>query len=268
MATDLYQGWDHRWLGTATVTVTDAVGSAAVSITSGKYAHLSLASVDPEDRSGTTIDTGYSDFATALATAINAAMSDTITVTWSSSALTYTIANSSSSTLQLAFSGAAGDRMRRILGLTANKATDPTTSDMRPWYVMRAEVDGRAKYDQPAAKGGQIRSAMGDDGTLYSLAPTRLIREARWEHEFEAKASIHRRFAVADTLAAGASYTWEDFMDHAARFAVPCVIKDSTESMVFYTSQAFERATFRRRGAQADPQQTVGIRADSIVGYL
>lgn len=269
MATDLYQGWDHRWLGTATMTVTDSVGASVVSITTGSYCHLSLAAVTPDARGASAIDTGFDDFATALAAAINALATDTITVAWSTPSLAYTIANASTSTLSISFSGAAGDRMRRILGFTANRSAAATyTSNMRPWYVCRAEIDGRSAYTFPTAREGQIRSAFGDDASLYTLSPTTLVQSAKWEHRFEQPSHVHRRKADADTVAGGVSWTWQDWMDHAARYAVPCVVRDSSGSMVFRTSVPFEANSARRRKPDADPQQIVAINAQAIVGYL
>jgi hypothetical protein len=159
--------------------------------------------------------------------------------------------------------------MRRILGFAANKTGAASqTSDMRPWYVMRAQIDGRSRYDFPTAREGQIKYAMGDDATLYTLRPTRLIQASRWEHAMEPPEAVHRRFAADDTTVGGASWTWQDWMDHASSYAVPCAIKDDTETMVFRTKTPFERGMARRRKPDADPQQIVAISADAIIGYL
>lgn len=270
MATDLYQGWSHRWLGTATLTWTDSSGTFSVSTAStDNFCHLGLTAVNIDSRDGGTVNTGFSSFATWLKTAMDASASTrTFTVTWSSTNLTYTI-TPNSGTIALTFTSTAGARMRRILGFTANKsAAASQTSDMRPWYVMRAQIDGRTRYDFPTAREGQVRYAVGDDATLYTLAPTRLVQSAKWEHAFEPPEAVHRRLAVADTVAAGASWTWQDWLDHASRYAVPCVIKDASASMVFRTRTPFERGVARRRKPDAEPQQIVSINAESIVGYL
>jgi hypothetical protein len=270
MSTDLYQGWDHRWLGNATLDWTDSSGSYSVSTTSAdRFCHISLAAVNIDSREAATINTGFSSFAAWLKTAMDgSASARTFTVTWDATDLTYTI-TPNSGTLALTFIGTAGARMRRILGFTANKtAAASQESDMRPWYVMRAQVDGRSKYDFPTAREGQIKSSTGDDASMYTLAPTRLIHAAKWEHAYEPPEAVHRRHAVSDTTVGGASWTWQDWMDHAARYAVPCAIKDSRETMVFRTRTPFERGMARRRKPEADPQQTVAISADAIIGYL
>lgn len=269
MATDLHQGFDFRWLGTATIDWVDASGAHAVSFSSGQYAHLAMTAVDPKDRSGSSITTGFSAFAAALQTAMDAATAQTVTVAFNASTLAYTIAVAAG-TIALTLTGStARDKMRRILGFTGNKgAAASQVSDMRPWYVVRATIDGRTSYDQSAVRDDQIVTARAEDGRLYALGPTRLVRQARWEHHFEPKAAVHSRFAVADTLAGGASWTWEDWLNHAARYGVPCVAKDATESMVFYTSKPFGRQSFRRRQRDIDPQQIVTIDAESVIGYL
>jgi hypothetical protein len=271
MATDLYQGWDHRWLGTATMTLTDSNGPHVVSITTGTYCHLSLAVVEVDARDYAAIDTGFDDFATALQTAINAAATPLVyTVTFGATNINYEIESVALGNFTLTFAAdAAGAAMRRILGFSASTpSTNLHTTDMRPWYVMRAEIDGRAAYTFPTARAGQIRSAIGDDASVYVLPPTRLVQTAKWEHRFEQPAHVHRRFADADTTVSGKSWTWQDWLDHAARYAVPCVIKDATESMVFRTVTPFEPNSARRRKPDVEPQQIVAIDATAIVGYL
>jgi hypothetical protein len=267
MPTDLYQGWDHRWLGTATIDFTDDSGPHTASITTGRYAHLDFTAVDPKDRRGVTINTGFDDFATALQTAMDAATAQTVTVSWSATNGQYTIA-CTGAVFTLTFTGAPGATMRRIIGMHADR-TGATSyvSSMRPWYFVRAAIDGRTAYDQATVKDDQIRASMSADGTLYTLAPTRLITAARWEHHFEAKARVHSRFADADTLNGGVSWTYEDFLNFAARYSVPCAIRDSVETLVFRTQVPFSRSSVRRRTADADPHQIVVVVADSIVGY-
>jgi hypothetical protein len=269
MATDLYEAWDHRWLGSATLTLTDSNGANVVTISTGKHCHLSLAAVNIDARDAAVLDTGFSAFAAALQTAINAACVLNYTVAFSATSLEYEIESDLSGSFTLTFAGAAGATMRRILGFAVSTGSSNLhTSDMRPWYVMRAEIDGRAAYDLPLARAGQVRAAVGDDAAIYTLAPTRLIKSSKWEHRHEQPKHVHREQADADTLAAGRSWTWEDYLDHAARYAVPCVIKDATESLVFRTRVPFESGAARRLRADTEPRQTVVINATAIVGRL
>ena len=269
MATTLYEGWDHRWLGTATMTLTDSNGANVVSITTGTYCHLSLAAVEVDSRSVSTINTGFTAFAAALQTAINAACTLDYLVTFSGDSLEYQIESDLGGSFTLAFGAGAGDIMRRILGFTATTGSAVVhSSNARPWYLVRAEIDGRSNYSLPLARTGQIRTAIGDDAAIYSLGPTRLVKTSKWEHAFEQPARVHRYLSVADTVVGGVSWTWEDWMDHAARYSVPCVIVDSVESLVFRTSVPFEGNAARRRKKDAEPQQIVAIDATAIVGRL
>jgi hypothetical protein len=268
MATDLYQGWDHRWLGTATLDWTATEGARSVSFTTGRYCHLGLTAIDPEDRRGTTIDLGFEEFAPALVAAMDAVTADNHTITWDPALLRYTFVVNGNFPLNsvVATGNAARETMRRLLGITANGSY--TASDMRPWYVVRAEIDGRSNYDQPAMPDDVIRTRRASDGSIYSIGPTLVPREASWELRFEEKKHVQRRFADADSLAAGASWTYEDFLEHAAKYSVPCVIRDSVESMVFQMDTGFSRGAFARSRPDMDPMQIVKMRAASIRGYL
>jgi hypothetical protein len=266
VATDLYQGWDHRWLGTALIDWEDDAGSHTATISSGKYCHLSLAAVDPEDRSGSTIDLGFPSFAAALQSAMNAETTETLTVSFNTTTLTYTIA-CTGAVFELTLNALA----RRILGFTLTttySGATSYTSTMRPFYVWRAAIDGMSNYDQPAAIADAVKARRADDGTVYTVAPTRIVREASWEFRHEAEAAVHRRFAVADTTLGGASWTFEDFAEHAARYAVPCVKRDSRESVVFYMPRGFVRGAFDVPGKTLLSRQVVRCRAESVVGYL
>jgi hypothetical protein len=266
MATVLYQGWDHRWLGTALIDWEDDDGSHTATFATGKYCHLSLAAVDPKDRSGTTIDLGFPSFAAALQSAMNAETAETVTVTFDPSTLAYTIAVSGA-LFELTLNALA----RRILGFTLTttySGATSYTSTMRPWYLWRAAIDGTTAYDQPVALADVVKQRRADDGTFYTAAPTRIVREASWEFRHEAQAAVHRRFAVADTVIGGASWTFEDFAELAARFAVPCVKKDAQESVVFFMPRGFVRGSLDIPGKTLLSNQTVRCRADSVVGYL
>lgn len=276
MATDFYQAWSHRWGGIATLEfsinggATQTVSTSASVAADRDFCHLSLTSVTRDERDASAEDLGYSDFASWLQAKIRALTSGTETVTFSTSTLLYTITADGGETIAITFPAtAAGTRMRRILGFTANKAAAASqTSDMRPWYVVRATIDGRTNYRPPAVRQGQVKVARADNGRPYVLHSTSLVKSARWEHHFEPKAAMRRHDAVADTLAGGASWTWEDALEHAARYAVPCVVRDDDGSMVFYTSTPLEEGVTRLNTKSYLGQQIVVVSADAIAGYL
>lgn len=273
MATDLYQPWSHRWGGIATLQWTDPSGMYSVSTSASvaadrDFCHLSLAAVKPDERDAAPVDLGFAEFASWLEAKMNAVSARAFQVQFDPADLIYEISIDSGA-FALSFSGAAGARMRRILGFTGgNSPVANRASNMRPWYVNRAVVDGRSNYRPPTVVSGQVRSARADDGQPYSLAPTRLVKSARWEHWFEPAEAIRRADAVSDTTIGGASWTWEDALEHAARYGVPCVVRDSREAMVFYTSTPLEEGATRLVQKSYYGHQIVVVSADAIAGYL
>lgn len=268
MSAVLYEGWSHRRLGTATIGWTDASGAHTASITSanngGRMSHLDLSAVTLDTDDGGTVDLEFHAFATELQAAMDAQTAQTVTVSFSTTTLAYTITVGGGTFSTLVWSGSAGTLMRRILGLSASAAPSAGSlvSDQTPRFIWSAAVNGRAAYQQPAAIEGQTVSRRAGGGQLYSLGPSRPIREARWEHRFEANEDMHRRFGATD------AWTAEQWIEHASIYAVPCVIADDTESMVFYTGRGWVREAFARSRPDSDLHQTVRVNAESIVGYL
>lgn len=267
MSTTLYQGWNHRTLGTGTIEWTDDDGAHSASITSatnsGKLSHIDLSAVNLDTDAGGTTDLEFHALATELQTVMDAATAQTVTVAFSQSTLAYTITVSGASFTAINWPGAAGLTLRRMLGMSvsAAPAAGVLTSDITPRYIWRAAVDGRAAYNQPAAIEGQTISRRAGS-MLYTIGPSQLVREARWEHRFESKTTLHRRFATAE------DWTAESFVDHATKYAMPCVVVDSTESMVFYSGRGWVRDAFARSRPDSDTHQTFRVTAESIVGYL
>lgn len=267
MSTTLYQGWNHRTLGTATIGWTDASGAHTASITSatngGRLSHIDLSAVELDADAGGTQDLEFHALATELQSAMDAQTAQTVTVSFSQVTLAYTITIGGGTFSTLVWSGNAGTLMRRLLGLSssATPSAGSLVSDQTPRFIWRAAVDGRAAYNQPAAIEGQTISRRAGN-ILYSLGPSNVVREARWEHRFEAKTALFRRFASAE------AWTAEQFADHASKYAMPCVIVDSTESMVFYGARGWIRDAFARSRPDSDLNQTFRVQAESIVGFL
>jgi hypothetical protein len=113
-------------------------------------------------------------------------------------------------------------------------------SQITPRYIWQAAIDGRAQYSQPTMREGEYSRRFADGGQMYTAGPVRPVYQAQWAHQFEAKADVHRRFSASD------DWTAHDFLDHAARYAAPCVIKDATEAMVFYCGTGFDRGSRAR----------------------
>lgn len=250
---------------------TDSAGTRSVSMStadnSGRYCLRDLSSVTYNSKLASgTVDLEVHAFITDLVAKMDAQTANTVTGSFNTSTLAHTIA-CTGGTFSFTFSGGAGDVMRRILGFTGNKSGQTTyTSDMRPWFVWRAAIDGRTNYQQPAMVDDQLSQRFaGSQG--YAIGPTRPVREARWEHHHEAKEDVHRKFADADTLASGASWTFEDWAETAALYGGPIIAESSTETQVGWATHGFGRASFDRSRKDYDGNQTVRV-AMRVEGYL
>jgi hypothetical protein len=151
-------------LGTVSLNLTEAAGGGAqaATISTGRFCHTDLTPV---------LGSGeYDDFAGALKAVLDAASANgqTYTVTWSTAAQTYTI--SAAGAFTLAFSGAAGIRMRRILGFTADTSSATSqVSDMVPYYTFAATY-GIFGKSGPYESGDAAFDDEGDDGSHDGIA--------------------------------------------------------------------------------------------------
>lgn len=265
MSTTLFQAWNHRWLGTVSIGWTDASGAHTASISTGLLGHLDLTAINLDTDAGGTTSLDVTTLAVALQAAMDAQTAQTVTVTFDASTLRYTITVGGGTFSTLVWSGSAGTMMRRLLGISASAAPSAGSlvSDITPRFIWQAAINGRAAYQQPAMSEDQIKSRRAGGGQVYGIGPTRPIREARWEHRFEANDHLHRRFA-----ASADDWTAESFLEHAALYAMPCVVADDVESMVFYMPRGWGRDAFARSRPDSDLHQTVRVHAESIVGYL
>ncbi|HEX2675190.1 MAG TPA: hypothetical protein VHM19_01085, partial [Polyangiales bacterium] len=132
--------WDVARIGTLQVKVTDSA-TFEVSITTGTYAHATLASVDAS----------YTDFATALAAALNTgtAGARVYSVSYNGASGFYTV-SATGGNFSLSFttttSSDAGIRMRRLLGMSGNRSSAATySSQVRPYYVLLPAIAGRSE---------------------------------------------------------------------------------------------------------------------------
>jgi len=237
--------WDHARIGAAALRFTTASGTYAISITTGRRAHISASTLALMGTGGLTYTTGNEagSFATQLQTLMDAAAPETVTVTRSASTALYTLA-CTGATFSIDFStdGAAGTRMRQILGMTANRTGALTYSS---WcyhkYLLVPQRSGRTAYTGVKTVTSGMRTWKTDAGAMGSLSPTYLPRMSRWEHHFEAEGHVWHRMADADSLFAGHQYTWEALSEDAYQLAELCFVEDSVtpmESFGFYLSSS------------------------------
>lgn len=278
MTQALFQAWDHRSFGTATINWTDTSGATSVSVTSasigtsgsaGLFSHSAFVSVDPKDR-GAVRNLGFAALAPFLQTTMDAASGQTITVTFSEATQAYTLTATTGAVFSLTFVGDAGTRMRQLLGFTGNKTGAMSyTSDCRPRFCIRTAIDGQAEFRRPSIIEGQYHSRIADGGKPYAVGPVRLAKTARWEHQHETKAAVFQAFAVADTVVGGAHWTYEDYLDHAARFAVPCMVYTTItgEAVIFYALDGFDADVAALHRADYHDRWIVRVTASSVVGF-
>lgn len=212
--------WDFTTIGTMTVSFTDAGGTFAVSVASGKYAH--------DDATSVSAMSTYNAFSGPFQTAVNAAKlggSPSYTVTWSGTNLTYTITPASGTTA-LTFSGAAGTRAKHVLGFTGNvSATASAVSTCRPYYVIRPNIMGRSNpsglyFDQYASE------AVADDGSAFLIARTTPDYHEDWEQLAETEARIYSDYATT-----AIPWTWQHFFLHCGS-GLPFYLVDDSFSPV------------------------------------
>lgn len=206
MSLQLKTGWDFAAIGQCDLKVRDSAGSGTVSFTSGLYCHDDLQSV---------LGSGnYDDFSTILASQLNALSSPagTFTVSWSDTTY-YTISYSGGTgNLVLIFTtpGAAGTRMRQVLGFTGNSAAAAShTSNATPYYCFDCTqgAPGLATDDyepEDVAKEGEL-----DDGTHFGVARTSSPKYNDFTIQFETREKTYKRDASSTV-----PWTLEHLFEH------------------------------------------------------
>lgn len=236
MARDYYFGFDLTRLGGFSATI-----SSAVTINTGTYAHVDISSVA----------TGFSDFATALAAA-----STGTTVTFDVTNLTYTLTRGAAFTLTFP-NTTAGNNAADILGFARNTSyTGATsyTSVARPYYVLRGKIDGQASESDEYEPSGISVDGEADDGTAYGISRLRAPVYLDWLQRFEeptppvtiagAGQAIFERDATALV-----PWSWQAAHKHA-RNAMPFILRAPTP----VTGPVVK---LRADGAQFAPQRVV-----------
>lgn len=221
---DYYAGWDYARIGSGTFTLTastGAHGADTVTWNTGTYSHIDLSSV-----TGTST---YVSWATTLQTYLNSLGGGrpTYTVTFSTTTMRYSF-SASSGTLALAFPAtAAGTRAKHILGFSADVAatSSPIVSDLRPYYAIRAAVEGPSAYTFYKEDGSKIASDIADDGvSQYGITPRTLAKFIEWEQRMESQSAPASQL-TSGVASSGAGvrtgdassavpWTWEHFFQH------------------------------------------------------
>lgn len=186
--------------GTNTMTAT--VAGSAATITAATYMAGSY------DATTLMAAGGYTDFATAVKTAFDAATSSTFTVSFSYTTGKYTISRATNFTL--AFSTAADLRLRAALGFTGDKSgTNTYTSDEVPKYALLPAITARSQVSNVYEPEGIVEEAVSDGGDAYATALRTDELLSDWTQAYESKAATFTR-----AVTVGNAWCWQAFFAH------------------------------------------------------
>lgn len=208
-------GWDLGRIGGFSLQFTDTGGSDTIAISTGTYAHESMANV---------LGSGnYAEFATALQTALNASgtLNGTFAVTWSSVTYQYTIA----STVAFTTADPTGTIAGQILGLTgAVASTTSKTSDVRPYYVIDAAMGCKSRASDDYEPPGVAEGDWTIGGSHYSVSVAAAVTFHDFTLTYESKAATFKRAATA-----AVPWTYQHLWEHC-RGSQPLMVTDDVDT--------------------------------------
>lgn len=185
--------------GTAQSMTATIAGNAAT-VASGTYAFATFASV---------MGTGeFTDFATAVKAAFDAAGGGPYTVTWSSTTYLFTISRATNFTLS--FSSTSDLRLRAALGFTANlSGANSYTSTVRPYYVIVPAIDACTDVSGVYEPEEIVEEAVSDGGTPYGVSRQTTELYSDWTQAMESLSATFTRSATS-----AVPWTWQHFVRH------------------------------------------------------
>lgn len=207
---DYFAAWDFARLALGAVSGSNAaiIAGNNVGATSGTYWHAVAYTVPTF---------GLVDSFTAIAWGAGTS------VTFDPVTLRYTV--SRASTFAMTFVGAQGAFFRRALGFqgTSYSGASSYTSDMRPWYVIRAVLPSGANDSGIYEPEGRVYGGETEGGAWYGIAPKRLAQWREWTVRAESYYGPTNAAWVADPGVAGAplrsieariGWHWRAFFEH------------------------------------------------------
>lgn len=209
---DYFPAWDFARLALGVVSASNAAVIAGVNVgaTSGVYWH---ATNDVVPGVGTVLafDGGISWGAGT-------------TVVFDAVTLRYTVSRASAFAMD--FNGAQGAFFRRALGfrLTSYSGSSSYTSDMRPWYCIRAVLPSGASDSGIYEPDGRVYGGETEGGLWYGIAPKALAQWREWTVRAESYDGPTDAQWIADPSVAGAplrqevwsrvQWHWRAFFEH------------------------------------------------------
>lgn len=213
-----HAGIDTVKLGGLSVVV-GGVASGTATVASGTYCHISISSVT----GGTTYRALYYGVDTALAV-VDAGFSCSFDAT----TLAYTISHASNFTLT--WTGTGGENLRKALGFSADlSGSNSYTSDVRPFYVIEAEIDGRSQYTDVYEPDDIAEDAVSDGGDAFGVSKDTTELWCDWLQSMETKEATLSRSATS-----AVPWTWEHFFKHCRNDQPFLVTGDSDSTGIVY----------------------------------
>lgn len=218
-------GWDFQ-RDNASLQVKDTISGDLVEIayTTGKYCHVNISSV---------VSTYVSAFSTKLATDINAGPGTLAgyTVSFSQATGKYTIGNGGGNAFTIKGpSGAtlAGTAAGLLLGFSTDQSgTNSYISDYRCQHWIETTIGAKSVVSDDYEPPGMVVGAFADGGAHYAIGVSSAIKYGDFDVEFETKAKVFKRSAIASI-----PYTFEHLFEHA-RGDQPIAVVDDDETVYY-----------------------------------
>lgn len=252
-------GFDAARLGTLTCTLTETGGGGATGAVSmsGQYMHHIAAGTytteDPITGESETADTGYTNFAAALETALNAIGNATYYVVFDPDAPGYTITATGGSVTAFALTSISTS-MQRALGINeaslsgalSYDCTDHADGATNPLWGWTAADIGFSEWTE-AEEPIEGEDLVGADGDVRGLVAVGTPRRLDFVVPWEAAKKIWNTSATSD------DWTWQRALARA-RTVEPCWIypdpRDGKSAVVCYLRR--DACTLAPRMASAD----------------
>ena len=208
---DYFAAWDFARLALGAVSASNAaiIAGNNVGATSGIYWHATSYAVP-----GVGNVQQFSSLPWGAGTSVS----------FDAVSLRYTV--SRASTFAMSFVGAQGAFFRRALGFQSASYSGASsyTSDMRPWYVIRAVLPAGANDSGIYEPEGRVYGGETEGGAWYGIAPKRLAQWREWTVRAESYFGPLSPAWVADPGVAGAplrhaqtpriEWHWRAFFEH------------------------------------------------------
>lgn len=209
-----FPGWNFASIGTFSLEFTVNDGTFTAEITSGKYAHSTMATVMGSD---------YTAFSSALQTAMNATASArtfTVALSTASFGYQYTITPDAGT---IVITNSTNTVAKNVLGFNSlpTGAAASISSQICPYYVIVPSVAARTSVSDDYEPGDLAYDAEADDGSSYGISRTSAPTYHDWKQCFESKAKTFIRSASTSV-----PWTYQHMFRHC-RNVEPILVTDA-----------------------------------------